>query len=173
MHNPAATEFRERRRGARGAVGVAIDEHHIGARLGQCHRHGAAQALGGAGHKCDAAGQVEERSRHARSQPGRAITRLYPTPPRAASTRFLSSFPPRIMIHLSLQRPTALSPPAPPMKRTLSLSFLIIALPLLAAEPPEGVVPLGADGKPLNVDFETGDLRDWTATGDAFKGQPI
>ena len=25
----------------------------------------------------------------------------------------------------------------------------------------------GADGKPLNTDFETGDLRDWTATGEA------
>ena len=40
-------------------------------------------------------------------------------------------------------------------------------------QPPEGVRPVGADGKPLNLDFETGDLRDWTATGEAFKGQPI
>jgi hypothetical protein len=29
------------------------------------------------------------------------------------------------------------------------------------------VLPVGADGKPLNTDFETGDLRDWTATGEA------
>src|SRR5271170_4107839 len=36
-----------------------------------------------------------------------------------------------------------------------------------------GELPLGADGKPLNVDFETGTLADWEATGDAFAGQPI
>jgi putative membrane-bound dehydrogenase-like protein len=35
------------------------------------------------------------------------------------------------------------------------------------------VLPLGADGKPLNLDFETGTLKDWTATGDAFAGQPV
>jgi putative membrane-bound dehydrogenase-like protein len=35
------------------------------------------------------------------------------------------------------------------------------------------VLPRGADGKPLNLDFETGTLKDWTAEGDAFKGQPI
>jgi putative membrane-bound dehydrogenase-like protein len=39
--------------------------------------------------------------------------------------------------------------------------------------PGGGVLPVGADGKPLNTDFETGDLRDWTATGEAFKGQPV
>lgn len=31
----------------------------------------------------------------------------------------------------------------------------------------------GANGQPLNLDFETGDLRDWTADGTAFEGQPI
>jgi len=36
-----------------------------------------------------------------------------------------------------------------------------------------GVLPLGADGKPLNLDFETGTLKDWTAEGEAFKDQPI
>jgi hypothetical protein len=36
----------------------------------------------------------------------------------------------------------------------------------------KGVLPLGKDGKPLNLDFEDGTLKDWTATGDAFKGQP-
>src|SRR5262249_23309230 len=40
-------------------------------------------------------------------------------------------------------------------------------------EPREGVLPVGADGKPLNLDFETGTLKDWTAEGDAFQGQPI
>src|SRR5438045_4619063 len=46
--------------------------------------------------------------------------------------------------------------------------------PALAQEKQEdGIAPLGADGKPLNLDFETGTLKDWTAEGDAFKGQPI
>jgi putative membrane-bound dehydrogenase-like protein len=65
---------------------------------------------------------------------------------------------------------------------THGLSMLATAR---AAEPPAtaaaasggekqvGLLPIGADGKPLNLDFETGDLRDWTATGDAFKDQPI
>ncbi|MEY2410373.1 MAG: hypothetical protein QOF48_3043, partial [Verrucomicrobiota bacterium] len=52
------------------------------------------------------------------------------------------------------------------------LALLLGALPLAAADP-AGIRPVGADGKPLNLDFETGDLRDWTATGEAFKGQPI
>ncbi len=36
-----------------------------------------------------------------------------------------------------------------------------------------GACPVGRDGKPLNLDFEDGSLRDWTATGEAFTGQPI
>ncbi|HEY7156237.1 MAG TPA: PVC-type heme-binding CxxCH protein [Gemmataceae bacterium] len=44
---------------------------------------------------------------------------------------------------------------------------------LLAAEPKEGIRPVGADGKPLNLDFETGTLKDWTPDGEAFHGQPI
>ncbi len=36
-----------------------------------------------------------------------------------------------------------------------------------------GMLPLGDDGRPLNLDFETGTLKDWTATGDAFEGQPV
>ena len=58
---------------------------------------------------------------------------------------------------------------------------LLLSLALLApAQPPAqpnandvGVLPVGADGKPLNLDFETGTLKDWTAEGDAFEGQPI
>jgi hypothetical protein len=45
-----------------------------------------------------------------------------------------------------------------------------------AANPPRaagGTVPAGADGKALNLDFETGDLRDWTASGAAFARQPV
>ena len=53
----------------------------------------------------------------------------------------------------------------------LSLALLAPAQPA----PPNdaGVLPVGADGKPLNLDFETGTLKDWTAEGDAFKDQPI
>ncbi len=36
-----------------------------------------------------------------------------------------------------------------------------------------GELPLGADGKPLDTDFESGTLADWEATGDAFADQPI
>src|SRR6201995_5380360 len=64
------------------------------------------------------------------------------------------------------------------MRRHAALLLLVLPLALArAAEPaptpPEGVLPVGADGKPLNLDFETGTLKDWTATGTAFKGQPV
>ncbi|HEX4613822.1 MAG TPA: PVC-type heme-binding CxxCH protein, partial [Urbifossiella sp.] len=54
----------------------------------------------------------------------------------------------------------------------------VLSLALLTpAQPPAGndvgVLPVGADGRPLNLDFETGTLKDWTADGDAFRGQPI
>ena len=59
-------------------------------------------------------------------------------------------------------------------------SGLVLGLLILGwsgAQPPAktdaGVLPVGADGKPLNLDFETGTLKDWTAEGDAFKDQPI
>ena len=66
------------------------------------------------------------------------------------------------------------------MGRSLLGSFAMLALAssIFAAEPKPkmadpGVLPLGADGKPLNLDFETGTLKDWVAEGEAFKGQPI
>lgn len=37
----------------------------------------------------------------------------------------------------------------------------------------QGIPPVGADGKPMNLGFENGDLSNWTATGDAFNGQPV
>ncbi|MCE9594300.1 MAG: DUF1080 domain-containing protein [Planctomycetes bacterium] len=46
------------------------------------------------------------------------------------------------------------------------------ALELDAAQD-AGSLPLDADGKPVNTDFETGDLRDWTRDGGAFDGQPV
>ncbi|MEX2142869.1 MAG: PVC-type heme-binding CxxCH protein [Pirellulales bacterium] len=36
-----------------------------------------------------------------------------------------------------------------------------------------GMLSVGSDGKPLNLDFETGSLKDWTAEGEAFKEQPV
>ncbi len=42
-----------------------------------------------------------------------------------------------------------------------------------AQAPDTGTIPTGANGRPLNLGFETGTLADWVADGDAFKGQPI
>ncbi|HJM39495.1 MAG TPA: PVC-type heme-binding CxxCH protein [Planctomycetota bacterium] len=36
-----------------------------------------------------------------------------------------------------------------------------------------GISPLNTDGKPLDLSFESGDLQNWVAEGDAFTGQPI
>lgn len=40
-----------------------------------------------------------------------------------------------------------------------------------AADP--GIRPKTADGRVVNLGFETGNLDDWTATGNAFEGQPV
>src|SRR5437588_9188631 len=50
---------------------------------------------------------------------------------------------------------------------------LAAADPKVPPTPPEGVLPAGANGKPLNLDFETGTLKDWRAEGKAFAGQPV
>lgn len=65
---------------------------------------------------------------------------------------------------------------AAPAKKAKAAAPVQLAAADVKANPPlspKGVLPVGLDGKPLNTDFETGDLRDWTATGDAFKKQPI
>ncbi len=36
-----------------------------------------------------------------------------------------------------------------------------------------GVVPVDAEGRPLNLGFEAGTLKDWHAEGDAFAGMPV
>jgi putative membrane-bound dehydrogenase-like protein len=55
----------------------------------------------------------------------------------------------------------------------LSVALLVPAQQPAQPKADPGVLPVGADGKPLNLDFETGTLKDWTAEGEAFKGQPI
>ena len=52
------------------------------------------------------------------------------------------------------------------------LSLLLGAFFAQAADP-AGLKPTAADGRPLNLDFEDGTLKDWTATGNAFDRQPI
>ena len=70
------------------------------------------------------------------------------------------------------------------MTRSLSLNtvvalFLLVGSSGASADPPRGepveagTLPTDAGGRPLNLDFETGTLADWTAEGDAFRGQPI
>jgi hypothetical protein len=57
----------------------------------------------------------------------------------------------------------------------LSVFLALLSPTRLVAEDtaPAGTLPWGADGRPLNLDFEDGTLRDWTAEGEAFQGQPI
>src|SRR5437764_1359928 len=54
-----------------------------------------------------------------------------------------------------------------------ALAFLCLLAPAVRAADNRSVPPLGADGKPLNLDFEDGTLKDWHATGNAFERQPV
>jgi putative membrane-bound dehydrogenase-like protein len=59
---------------------------------------------------------------------------------------------------------------------TLSLAAALFSTTLFAADPSPanpGVLPTGPDNKPLNLDFEAGTLKDWTASGNAFADQPV
>jgi putative membrane-bound dehydrogenase-like protein len=55
----------------------------------------------------------------------------------------------------------------------LGLDYLQFYLVAQNEEHGRGSLPVAADGRVLNLDFERGGLEDWTATGDAFLGQPI
>jgi hypothetical protein len=65
------------------------------------------------------------------------------------------------------------------MKRyRIAFATALVALSLASAgsasgAEPQGVRPVGRDGTSLNLDFEDGTLSGWTATGDAFEGQPV
>ena len=62
--------------------------------------------------------------------------------------------------------------PGIPIRALMAIILLVCGVPVWAADN-KPIKPTGADGKPLNFDFETGNLKDWSATGDAFEGQPI
>ncbi len=56
----------------------------------------------------------------------------------------------------------------------LPAALLLAAFSLTAiARAADAIPATSADGKPLNLGFEDGTLRDWTATGDAFEKQPV
>ncbi len=53
-------------------------------------------------------------------------------------------------------------------------AFLLAALSFTGISRAADSIPAtGADGRVLNLGFEDGTLRDWTATGDAFEKQPV
>lgn len=55
------------------------------------------------------------------------------------------------------------------MRSTALGLFLLIACNGFS----QPVAPMDATGRTLNLDFETGDLQDWSVEGRAFQGQPI
>ncbi len=59
------------------------------------------------------------------------------------------------------------------MLLAMTISLLSFVPVLGQSKDTVGVLPTGRDTQPLNLDFETGTLKDWIAEGDAFKGQPI
>src|SRR5947209_3883878 len=58
------------------------------------------------------------------------------------------------------------------MRRAAILAVALFFSPPAVAQD-EGIRPVGTEGRALNLDFETGTLRDWNAEGTAFAGQPV
>src|SRR4029078_6248335 len=60
-------------------------------------------------------------------------------------------------------------------KSVLSMTklFVLAARSAALVQARDGIAPTGKDGQPLNLGFEAGTLKDWTANGKAFDGQPI
>ncbi len=54
-----------------------------------------------------------------------------------------------------------------------ALMLLLLGTCGFAADENKPIKPPGKEGKPLNLDFEEGTLKDWTATGNAFERQPV
>jgi putative membrane-bound dehydrogenase-like protein len=57
--------------------------------------------------------------------------------------------------------------------KPLSVAAASAPTPAASGNQPQGILPVGREGKPLNLDFEDGTLKDWTASGDAFDKQPV
>lgn len=70
-------------------------------------------------------------------------------------------------VHLSGRRPAAARP------TQAGIPGVAVTDPPPVAEPKRGVLPMGSDGRALNLDFEEGTMRGWTAVGEAFTRQPV
>src|SRR5262245_42981732 len=103
------------------------------------------------------------------------MRRAFQTPPADTSSNRRADPCPRSPPGVSRKEPAFANrlPTRGPRMNALLLSFALFTPAQPPADNDVGVLPVGADGKPLNLDFETGDLRDWTAEGAAFKDQPI
>jgi putative membrane-bound dehydrogenase-like protein len=53
------------------------------------------------------------------------------------------------------------------------IALAVLAVATLAFTAAAQIKPVDSHGKPLNLDFEDGTLKDWTATGNAFDRQPV
>ncbi|MEX0936516.1 MAG: PVC-type heme-binding CxxCH protein [Pirellulales bacterium] len=59
------------------------------------------------------------------------------------------------------------------MKLSLPCILALALSALVSTAAAQGLLPRDESGRPLNLDFETGTLADWTIEGEAFADQPI